>query len=296
MRRLYILLIVLAFATVVQARQFTTASSFSPFEKWRAAVLAGDSAALSALYTKSPAPEITGPGKKPIALPDEISFWSSLKSQGLTNLSAQVVQQEQPTPDIHTIVVQLTLTMKQAGTAKKEFVAMQQNWFRQGNQWYVGIASHSAATRLRQPLENKQIYQNVDANQEIAEAIHTASASHKRVLLVFGGNWCFDCHVLDEAFHSPEIAPTLDKSFVVAHIDIGQMDKNLDVAKKYDIPVERGVPAIAVLDSDGKLLFSQKRGEFEAARSMAPEDILAFLNKWKPATASAHASAHAPAS
>jgi thiol:disulfide interchange protein len=173
---------------------------------------------------------------------------------------------------------------------------MQQNWFRQGNQWYVGIASHSAATRLRQPLENKQIYQNVDANQEIAEAVHTASASHKRVLLVFGGNWCFDCHVLDEAFHSPEIAPTLDKSFVVAHIDIGQMDKNLDVAKKYDIPVERGVPAIAVLDSDGKLLFSQKRGEFEAARSMAPEDILAFLNKWKPATASAHASAHAPAS
>jgi hypothetical protein len=60
------------------------------------------------------------------------------------------------------------------------------------------------------------------------------------------------------------------------------MDKNLDVAKKYDVPLDRGVPAIAVLDSDGKLLFSQKRGEFEAARSLDPEDILAFLNKWKP--------------
>jgi thioredoxin 1 len=297
MRRLSILFIfALAFAEVVHSRQFTTASSFPPFEKWRAAVLAGDSTALSALYTKSPAPEITGPGKKPIALPDEIAFWSSFKSQGLTNLSTQIVQQEQPTPDIHSIVVQLTLTMRTKDRGShKQFVAMQQNWFRQGDQWYLGIASHSAATRLRQPLENKQIYQNVDANQEIAEAIHIASAAHKRILLVFGGNWCFDCHVLDEAFHSPEIAPTLNKSFVVAHIDIGQMDKNLDVAKKYDIPLERGVPAIAVLDSDGKLLFSQKRGEFEAARSMAPEDILAFLNKWKPTTTSAHATAHAPA-
>lgn len=295
MRRLSILWIVLAFAAVAHARQFTTASSFPPFEQWRAAVLAGNSTALSALYIKSPAPEITGPGKKPVALPDEIAFWSGLKSQGLTNLTAQIVQQEQPTSDIHTIVVQLTLTMKQGGAPKKEFVAMQQNWFRQRGQWYLGIASHSAATRLRQPLENKHIYENVDANQEIAEAIHTASAARKRILLVFGGNWCFDCHVLDEAFHSPEIAPTLNKSFVVAHIDIGQMDKNLDIAKKYDIPLERGVPAIAVLDFDGKLLFSQKRGEFEAARSMAPEDILAFLNKWKPTTTSAHAAAHAPA-
>jgi thioredoxin 1 len=298
MRRLFILLVLLialTSAVTLSARQFTTASSFPPFEKWRSAVLAGDSTALSALYTKSPAPEITGPGKKPVALPDEIAFWSSFKSQGLTNLTAQIVQQEQPTRDIHTIVVQLTLTMKQGGTSKKEYVAMQQNWFRQGDQWYLGIASHSAATRLRQPLENKQIYQNVDANQEIAEAIHTASAAHKRILLVFGGNWCFDCHVLDEAFHSPEIAPTLNKSFVVAHIDIGQMDKNLDIAKKYDIPLERGVPAIAVLDSDGKLLFSQKRGEFEAARSMAPEDILAFLNKWKPAATSLRSTAQAPA-
>ncbi len=51
-----------------------------------------------------------------------------------------------------------------------------------------------------------------------------------------------------------------------------------DVAKQYDGPLDRGGPAIAALESDGKLLFSQKRGEFEAARSMAPEDILDFLH------------------
>ena len=88
--------------------------------------------------------------------------------------------------------------------------------------------------------------------------------------------------MLDEAFHSPEIAPTLNRNFVVVHIDIGEYNKNLDLAKKYEVPLNRGVPAAAVLSSDGKLIVSQKNQEFEKARSMAPEDILAFLNKWKP--------------
>jgi len=35
------------------------------------------------------------------------------------------------------------------------------------------------------------------------------------------------------------------------------------------------------LDSNGKLLYSQKAGEFERARALAPEDLLEFLNKWK---------------
>lgn len=284
MPRLSILSLSLLLALAASARQAGTGVEFPPFEKWRQAVLAGNSAALTALYTQSPAPDITGGDKKAMSLQDEVAFWTNWKAQGLTSLSAQVVQQEQPTPDIHSLVLQLTLTTKKNGLAKKQFVAMAQNWFRQGDQWKLGVVRQTAATRLRQPLENKQIYDpSVNATQEIAEAVRTAAEQHKRVLLVFGGNWCFDCHVLDEAFHSPEIAPTLNKSFVVAHIDVGEMNKNLDVAEKYQIPLKRGVPAIAVLSSDGKLLFSQKQGEFEAARSMAPEDILAFLNKWKPA-------------
>jgi hypothetical protein len=79
-----------------------------------------------------------------------------------------------------------------------------------------------------------------------------------------------------------EIAPTLNKNFVVVHVNIGEFDKNLDIADKYEVPLKKGVPASVVLESDGKLLFSQRHGEFEAARSMATEDVLVFLNKWKP--------------
>lgn len=146
-------------------------------------------------------------------------------------------------------------------------------------------ASSTGSAARPQALPQKDLYPaSADAKKEIDEALHTASPAHKRVLVVFGANWCFDCHALDESFHSPEIAPTLQRYFEVVHVDIGHGEKNLDLAKKYDVPLNRGIPAIAVLNSAGKLLFSQKQGEFEAARSLATADILAFLNKWKPAS------------
>jgi thiol:disulfide interchange protein len=123
---------------------------------------------------------------------------------------------------------------------------------------------------------------NANAKADIKAALTRASKQQKRVLLEFGGLWCYDCHVLDHAFHSSEIAPLLDSNFVVVHVDIGKYDKNLDLAKKYDVPLDKGVPALAVLDSKGKLLFSQKNGEFEGARRMTVDDVTAFLNKWKP--------------
>ena len=40
----------------------------------------------------------------------------------------------------------------------------------------------------------------------------------------------------------------------------GGMDQNLDIAERYQIPLNKGVPALAVLNSKGKLLYSQKGG------------------------------------
>jgi len=55
---------------------------------------------------------------------------------------------------------------------------------------------------------------------------------------------------------------------------------------KYEVPMKRGIPALAVLDADGKLVYAQKNGEFENARSLSQPDFLAFLNKWKPGSQS----------
>jgi thiol:disulfide interchange protein len=134
-------------------------------------------------------------------------------------------------------------------------------------------------------MQQKQIYnETADGHAEIKEALQKARAEHKRVIVVFGANWCFDCHVLDEAFHRPELASIIAANYEVVHIDIGRGQKNQDLMNKYEVPMKRGIPGLAVLDSNGKLVYSQKNGEFENARAMSQDDFLAFLNKWKPGT------------
>ena len=120
------------------------------------------------------------------------------------------------------------------------------------------------------------------AKADIARAIHTAASQHKRVLLDFGGNWCGDCQVLDIYFHDPQNLPILDANFVLVHVNVGQFDANLDIAEKYQVPIHKGVPALAVLSETGKLLYSQKSGEFEAMRSMQSSSVTGFLVQWRP--------------
>jgi thiol-disulfide isomerase/thioredoxin len=124
------------------------------------------------------------------------------------------------------------------------------------------------------------------ANREIypapAQAKADLAAAHKRILLDFGGNWCGDCQVLDLYFHDPKNLPILEANFVLVHINIGTMDANLDIAKSYDVPLDKGVPALAVLTEKGGLLYSQKNGQFESMRHMESSSVTQFLVQWKP--------------
>jgi len=122
---------------------------------------------------------------------------------------------------------------------------------------------------------------DADARKEIDEALQKAVKEKKRVMLIFGANWCYDCHVLDRALHEGNAGQIVKERFVLVHVDIGEGDKNLDLTTKYKTPLDKGVPAVAILRSNGELLYSSSEGEFEAARKMMKRDLGAFLNRWK---------------
>jgi thiol:disulfide interchange protein len=116
---------------------------------------------------------------------------------------------------------------------------------------------------------------------DIAAGLAQAKREHKRVLLDFGGDWCGDCQVLDLYFHQAPNADLLQKNFVLVHVWIGHMDANLDVAARYGVPIAKGVPALAVLGPDGKVLYAQATGQFSDMRHMEPASVTEFLDKWK---------------
>jgi len=124
-------------------------------------------------------------------------------------------------------------------------------------------------------------HDDADAKKEIEAVLKSAVLTKKRVLLVFGANWCYDCHVLDQALHQGATGKIVSESFLVVHVDIGEGEKNLDLVKHYKIPLEKGVPALAVLERDGQLLYSSGQGEFEAARRMMKKDLIQFLRHWQ---------------
>jgi thioredoxin 1 len=120
------------------------------------------------------------------------------------------------------------------------------------------------------------------ASEDIESALKQAAQTHRRVLVDFGGDWCTDCRILDLNFRKPENASLLETRYVLVHVNVGDkgITQNFTIAERYGIPLRKGVPALAVLESDGRLVYSQKNGEFESMRSMDPKSVNAFLKRW----------------
>ena len=254
-------------------------ASFAPFEQWKAAVLTGDASALKVLYSTNPPAEVSVKLVKGGADTD-IDFWLGLK---VRSIKTEVVRNEMR----HGHISYIFRAEVQSGLLNGQTINVteDQSWQQQGDQWRLVGVERTDSPRLKQPSDmKKNLYPaDADAHAEIKEAEERAAREHKRVLLVFGANWCFDCHVLDLAFQRQDLAPVLAANYELVHVDLGPDEhKNPDLVQQYEIPLDKGIPALAVAESDGKLVVSQKNGEFEDARGLTPEVLLQFLDKWKP--------------
>ncbi|MBZ5707347.1 MAG: thioredoxin family protein [Acidobacteriia bacterium] len=263
----------------------TPSVAFDGIDKWKASLTTTAITSLKNLYSTDPPARFIGKGQKPAPdITPETDFWQKLVSSGMTDFEVSTVG-EQDRQRMHLVSLAVSMKMTTPDGPRTRYVTEEQAWQQQGDTWRILVATHSDVVKMPPALKpNPNLYnKDADAKVEINEAVAKAKKDHQRVILVFGANWCYDCHVLNQAFHQPDVAPLLDKNFQVVHVDIGDDGKkNNDLAAEYSVPLEKGVPALAILDPDGKLLYSQKNGEWESARSLDPNDVLAFLNKWKP--------------
>jgi thiol:disulfide interchange protein len=147
----------------------------------------------------------------------------------------------------------------------------------------MAVLAVGAATAQAQGPTKKQIYpENADPKASIAAGLAQAKKEHKRVIIDFGGDWCGDCQVLDIYFHQAPNNTLLQKYYVLVHVFIREeMDNNIQLAAKYGVPIAKGVPALAVLDENGNVMYSQKTGQFNDMRHMDPGSVREFLERWK---------------
>jgi thioredoxin 1 len=263
-------------SSLAQGSAADSPTGFPPLDQWKAGVLAGDASALKAFYSSDPVAQVMANGVKTDTDAD-VNFWLGLKARSISLETVAVLDRPKGTSVVFKADVQLA-------NGQILSVTDGQMWRKEGEQWRLMSVERADAPHLKQPSDmKKNIYPaDADAHAEIKEAEEKAAAGHKRVVLVFGANWCYDCHVLDLAFHRPDFAAVM-ASYEVVHVDLGPDEmKNADLVKEFDVPLNKGIPALAVIESEGKLVVSQKNGEFEDARSLTPDVLLEFLNKWRP--------------
>lgn len=122
-----------------------------------------------------------------------------------------------------------------------------------------------------------------DGGEQIAAAVTTAHKDNRHILLQFGANWCGWCHRLHHLFETDkDVREYLRENYVLVLVDVNE-GHNEATMKKYGQDAIRGLPSLAVLDADGKLLTNQETGSLEKGDAHDPEKVLAFLKKWAPA-------------
>jgi len=143
----------------------------------------------------------------------------------------------------------------------------------------AGHAQAQPATAKSAADAGKPYHADADARKDIAAAQARARTAHKSVMVIFGANWCPDCIVLHRTLEAPESRDYVESHFEIVSVDVGQFNKNLDVAKSLDVNLNRGIPAAAFLAWDGTTIGNTNNGELEPSRNYHSDQILRFLHE-----------------
>jgi len=156
------------------------------------------------------------------------------------------------------------------------------------------LAALAAAVALRAepeyPKMGPDLYDPTSVGSaQVNAALTQATADHKNVLLMFGANWCIWCRRLHHTFETDAaVAKALGDNYELVLIDSNWrhgIKRNADINERYGNPLKEGLPVLVVLDATGKQLFTQESGALEDGKDgHDPKKVLAFLEKWAPAS------------
>jgi thioredoxin-related protein len=157
----------------------------------------------------------------------------------------------------------------------------------------VAIAQEPAKTQGEKPApgaaKRASIYdKGADANDQVARAGERAKHGDKRILLMFGGDWCGWCHKLHDLFKTNrEVAQVLSNEYELVTIDLESPNATpllktcKDALSQDELRRGVGYPFLAVLDASVKVVTAQRTDVLEEADHHDPKLVTAFLEKWK---------------
>jgi len=149
------------------------------------------------------------------------------------------------------------------------------------------FANPADSDKYKDDFKFKNVYDSTaNAELDIQNAIKAAKAENKRVLLMFGANWCPWCQRLHHLIETnAQVNRYLHEHYELVLVDLGKRDRNMQIDKRYGSPNKLGIPAFVVLDSNGKQIHTQETGALEYPKGSTkkghdPDKVMRFLRQW----------------
>jgi thiol-disulfide isomerase/thioredoxin len=119
-----------------------------------------------------------------------------------------------------------------------------------------------------------------DANADVQAGLAKARATHRLLLVDLGGNWCPDCRLLAGLMRQPELTRFVEAHYVVVTVDVGRINRNLQIPARWGVDTVTGVPSLLIVDSRGELLDKGHTAALADARHMTPQALADWLAQW----------------
>lgn len=139
-----------------------------------------------------------------------------------------------------------------------------------------------APAATRRPAPPPPYNPNADPAAQIATALKSAREDGIRVVVNFGANDDESSVAFHRARRTRDMS-FLSSEYKVVNVDVGRLDKNLDVAKRFDVALPAGaLPMLVVLDDRGNVLARTSATAFRGdgqPGTYDPAKIVAFFKQ-----------------
>ena len=111
------------------------------------------------------------------------------------------------------------------------------------------------------------------AQNDVDEALAAAALTGKHAMIVMGANWCHDSRALAGWFETPRFEALLRENYSVAYVDVGQKNRNIDVAQRFGLDNIVGTPTVIVTNAQGEVLNLETAPTWRNAASRSEDSI-----------------------
>lgn len=122
---------------------------------------------------------------------------------------------------------------------------------------------------------------DADAEKDIAAAVKQASAEHKNVFIMVGGNWCRWCRMFEKFKQThASVDSAFNAGYVFMHVNYSKENKNNVVMQQLEYPQRFGFPVFVILDDKGRRIHTQSTGYLEDGEGYSETKVIEFLGQW----------------